>query len=97
MEIFARAREIEPALRALGVTRLALFGSFLNGVPGPQSDVDLLIDFAPGTKSYDAFSRAVMMLEESLGRRVELITFQSLSPYIGPRILRSVEDVIPAA
>ena len=36
-------------------------------------------------------------LEELLGRRVELVTLESLSPHIGPHILREVERVPIAA
>ena len=38
-------------LRALGVAQLVLFGSFVRDEAGPQSDVDLLADFAEGDKN----------------------------------------------
>jgi predicted nucleotidyltransferase len=37
------------------------------------------------------------LLEDRLGRRVELVTTESLSAYIGPRILAEAEDVVRAA
>jgi uncharacterized protein len=36
------------------------------------------------------------LLDEALGRRVELLTPESLSPYIGPHILHEAEDVVTA-
>lgn len=84
-------------VRALGVVRLALFGSILRGHPRPDSDVDLLVQFAPGAKSYDRFLELSELLEEHLGRRVELVTTEALSPFIGPRILAEAHDVLRAA
>lgn len=84
-------------VRALGVVRLALFGSVLRGRARADSDVDLLVQFAPGTKSYENFPALSELLEDCLGRRVELITTEALSPFIGPRILAEAEDVLRAA
>jgi predicted nucleotidyltransferase len=57
--------------------------------------VDLLVDFQPGRKTYDNFLDLAELLEKILQRPVELITRESLSPYIGPRILQEAEDVLP--
>jgi predicted nucleotidyltransferase len=52
-----------------------------------------MVEFEPGAKSYDNFLRLSLLLEDILGRRVELLTRESLSPYIGPRILEEAENV----
>lgn len=80
-----------------GVQRLALFGSVLHGRARPDSDVDLLVQFRPGAKSYERFVRLCELLEAHLGQRVELVTTESLSPFIGPRILADAQDVLRAA
>ena len=80
-------------IRAFGVRRLGLFGSFARGEQDEDSDVDMLVDFAPGRKGFDNFIRLVFLLEELFQRPVELVTPESLSPYIGPHILREVEYV----
>ena len=87
----------EPQIRALGVQRLALFGSVLRGEARSDSDVDLLVQFAPGAKTFDHFLALFDLLEERLGRRVELVTTEALSPFIGPRILAEAQDVLRAA
>jgi len=87
----------ESEIRALGVARLALFGSVLRGEPRADSDVDVLVEFAPGAKSYDRFLKLSELLEAHLGRRVELVTTEALSPFIGPRILAEAQDVLRAA
>ena len=96
-EAEARLNAVAPAIRALGVQRLALFGSVLRNQARPDSDVDLLVQFAPGQKSFDHFEALADLLEGELGRRVELVTFEALSPYLGPRILAEAEDVLRAA
>ena len=73
-------------IRNFGVRRLGLFGSFARQQQGAESDVDLLVEFEPGSKTFDAFMQLAFFLEELFERRVELVTPESLSPYIGPRI-----------
>jgi hypothetical protein len=87
----------EPEIRALGVARLALFGSVLRGEARPDSDVDLLVQFSPNAKTFDHFLALSELLEERLGRHVELVTTEALSPFLGPRILAEAQDVLRAA
>ena len=87
----------EPEIRALGVARLALFGSVLRGEARPDSDVDLLVQFSPGAKTFDHFSALFDLLEDRLERRVELVTTDGLSPFIGPGILAEAQDVLRTA
>lgn len=92
-DVLQRIREHKEAIRALGVERLGLFGSFVREQQGPESDVDLLVRFRPEEKSFDNFMQLASLLEEVLRRRVELVTTEGLSPYIGPRILEEAQDV----
>jgi predicted nucleotidyltransferase len=78
-------------LRAFGVARIGLFGSFVRGEQHPESDIDLLVEFEPARKTFDSFMELSFFLEELLSRRVELVTVESLSPYLGPHILKEVE------
>ena len=96
-EAFERLAPCKAEIRALGVSRLALFGSVLRGEARPGSDVDLLVQFLPGAKTFDRFFALCELLEERLGRRVELVTTEALSPFLGPRILSEAEDVLRAA
>lgn len=96
-EILARLRGAHAELSALGVTDIGLFGSFVTGRQRETSDVDLLVDFAPDLHTFDNFMDLCFLLEDLLGRRVELVTRQALSPHLAPRILAEVERVAPAA
>jgi len=84
-------------LRALGVKRIGLFGSFVRGEQHPGSDIDLLVEFESGRKTFDTFMELSFFLEEVLQHRIELVTVESLSPYLGPHILKEVEYAALAA
>jgi predicted nucleotidyltransferase len=90
-ELFSLLAQHQNELRSFGVRRWGVFGSFLNGRPNDRSDVDILVEFEPGQKSFDNFMGLAAFLEKQIGRRVELVTPESLSPHIGPHILREVE------
>jgi len=96
-DILNAIREKVGQFHTLGVKRLGLFGSFVRGEPSTKSDVDILVEFEPGQKTFDHFMQLSFMLEEIFQRRVEIITPESLSPHIGPHILREVEYVPIAA
>lgn len=96
-EAISRLQAAEAEIRSLGVRRLALFGSVLRDEARPDSDVDLLVEFAPGEKSFDRFMALADLLESRLDRPVELVTTEALSPYIGPHILAEAVDVVHAA
>ncbi|NJL28878.1 MAG: nucleotidyltransferase family protein [Thermoanaerobaculia bacterium] len=90
-DVFQRLAEHKAEIRALGVRRLGLFGSFVRGEQRSHSDVDLLVEFERGDKSFDRFMHLSFLLEDLLGRTVELVTTEALSPYIGPHVLEEVE------
>lgn len=95
--VAARLREAETEIRGLGVRRLALFGSVLRGEARPDSDIDFLVEFLPGEKSFDRFLALSDLLHDLFQRRVELVTLEGLSPYIGPHILAEAANVVRAA
>jgi uncharacterized protein len=84
-------------LKGLGIKKIGLFGSFVRGDQSSNSDIDLLVEFEPGRKSFDTFMDLSFFLKEVLQHRIELITVESLSPYLGPHILKEVQYVTLAA
>ena len=90
-DLFALLAKHQDELHRLGVRRWGVFGSFVTGLQNDRSDVDILVEFEPGKKSFDNFMRLAVFLEQQIGRPVELVTPESLSPHIGPHILREVE------
>lgn len=90
-DILKALSQNQSRLKALGVIRIGLFGSFVRGEQHPDSDIDLLVEFASGRKTFDIFMDLSFFLEEVLQRPVELVTVESLSPYLGPHIFKEVE------
>ena len=82
-----------------GVQRLALFGSVLRGDFGGSSDIDVLVEFAPGSTP-GLLTVAEMELElGSLlgGREVELRTYEDLSPYFRDSVQSTAVPLYAAA
>ena len=63
------------------ICRLSFFGSVLRDDFGPESDVDVLVEFEPGHMPGLAFFTMEQELSEMLGRKVDLNTPKFLSPY----------------
>ena len=78
------------------IRRLALFGSVLRPDFRSDSDVDVLVEFAPGRTPGFAFFRIQEELSDLIGRRVELHTPGFLSPYFRDRV-RAEAQVLYAA
>lgn len=92
-DVIALIRSLRAELQAFGVKRLGMFGSFVREEQEAESDIDFLVEFEPGKKTVDNLMGLAFLLEDLSGRRVELLTPESLSPYIGPYILREIEYV----
>ena len=95
--ILSLIEEHENKIRAMGVKRLGLFGSFARGEQSADSDIDVLVEFEQDKKTFDNFMQLSFFLEDLLQRRVELVTPESISPYIRPTIMKEVEYVTLAA
>lgn len=93
LEAIKRLKEIYSKLVALGVLDIGIFGSFARDQQSKSSDIDILVQFSPESHSFDNFMELSFLLEDIFGRKVEVVTVESLSPYIGPHILREVEYV----
>ena len=78
---------------ALGIKRLGLFGSFVRNEATETSDIDFLVEFQAGQKTFDNYMQLSFLLEELLARPVELVTPESVSPYLRPYIINEVEYV----
>lgn len=95
--VVERIRAAKQRLSSLGVKNIGLFGSFVKGRQVSASDVDVLVEFMPEHHTFDNFMEVSFLLEEILGRRVEVVTPESLSPHIGPHILQELVRIDVAA
>ena len=79
------------------IHRLALFGSAARGEMHPNSDVDLLVEFLPGTTVGLRFITIQDELAALLGRQVDLCTPGFLSPHFRERVLEEAVPLYEAA
>lgn len=80
-----RDREIKERFH---VKKIGLFGSFARGDEKESSDVDIMVEFEEPT--FNNFMNLAFFLEDLFGRRVELVTPDSLSPYIASYVKKEV-------
>jgi len=80
-------------LSSFGVKSIGLFGSFVRGDSSSQSDIDILVEFNSDKMTYDNFIDTCFFLEELFDHEVEVVTADSISPYIKPYIMKEVEYV----
>ena len=73
--------------RSLGVKRIALFGSFARGDQRKDSDVDVLVEFRKGMKTFDGYMDLKFFLEEIFGRNVDLVLKEAIKPGLKRDIL----------
>lgn len=74
------------------IRKLSLFGSVLREDFSEGSDIDVLVEFEPGARvSLLDVVRMERELSELLGRPVDLLTAEDLSPYIRENVLASAE------
>ncbi len=73
---------------------VALFGSYVNGTPREDSDIDVLIDFYPqsivGLFKYIDIQEN---LSKAIGKKVDLLTPQAISKYFKNQVLQEAEVV----
>lgn len=74
-------------LRSRGVRRIGLFGSLARDEARPGSDMDFLVEFEPGRKTFDNYMDLKDFLEELFERRIDLVTSEGIKPQLRDRIL----------
>ncbi|MBI2647166.1 nucleotidyltransferase family protein [Candidatus Woesearchaeota archaeon] len=81
-------QKIVPILKSNNVVRAGIFGSYARGEAKKMSDVDILIKVRNG-KKFSLFDLVglQMELEEKLGKKVDLLTYNGISPYLKKYIL----------
>ena len=89
--------QIAAVCRRFQVRELALFGSVLRGDFGPDSDVDILVEFHPDARvGLLKFIELQEELEKAIGRKVDLVPKRGLKPLIRDEVLASAEVLYAA-
>lgn len=77
-------------LKAYGVKRIGLFGSFACAHQHEKSDMDFLVEFDRGAKTFDNYMGLKFYLEEIFHRKIDLVIKGTLKPRIKDRVLSEV-------
>ena len=87
-QIIAKLRELKPELqRDSHVSAIAIFGSFARDEAGPESDLDILVEFGSKTPGLFGFIELSDRLSEAFGVKVDLVTKAALHSRLRDRIL----------
>lgn len=73
------------------VKRLGLFGSFLRNEQKKESDIDILVEFIKGKKTFDNYMKLKFFLEDIFKHKVDLVLIDALKPDLEPYIMESVK------
>jgi len=92
-EVLSVLTQLKPTLvEKYGVVRLALFGSTVRNEAHDGSDVDIVVSFnGPSTSA--CFFCVQFLLEDTLGRSVDLVTEKAIRPELKTYIEREAVDV----
>jgi predicted nucleotidyltransferase len=74
-------------IRSLGARRLGLFGSHARSEASPKSDLDFVVEFEPGAKSFDGYMDLKELLETLFDRPVDLVINEVIKPRLREKIL----------
>lgn len=84
----------ESEIFSFGIKSIGLFGSYVRDEQSENSDIDILIDFEPEKENFDNYMAVYDLIEKLFkNQKVEIVTKNGLSPYIGPKILNEVKYV----
>ncbi len=84
--------DISPILKSSGVSKAAIFGSVVRGEARAKSDIDILVEFSKPKGL--GFISLKLALEEKLKRKVDLLTYASINPYIKKKILTEAVRIL---
>ncbi|MCL5010618.1 MAG: nucleotidyltransferase family protein [Patescibacteria group bacterium] len=94
MTISSIKNKIAPILRGQGVKKAALFGSVARGETKKRSDIDLLIEYGDDSKSLLDFIGLKLDLEDVLKKKVDLVEYSALHPFLKDRILAEQVSIL---
>jgi len=77
-------------IKRYGVKRVGLFGSYTRNEQKAESDIDILVEFKKGEKTFDNYMDLKFFLEDLFKRKVDLVVVEAIKPDLKPYIMGSV-------
>ena len=93
MKIVEIQKKISPIMTKYGIKRASIFGSVSRGEDRPDSDVDLLVELGDEPMGLFRYSTFIDEMEESLGKKVDVVTNNSINKFIKPYILPELKII----
>lgn len=91
MNVIEILKKHEDEIKAkYNVTKIGVFGSFARGEGKKGSDIDVLVEFREGYKTFDNYMELKFFLEDIFSRNVDLVTIKALKPQLKEDILQEV-------
>ncbi|RCR67914.1 nucleotidyltransferase family protein [Larkinella punicea] len=88
-----RIESHQSALKQFGAARLGLFGSFVRNQQKDDSDIDFVVEFQEGKKTFRNFMRLADYLELLLNRKVDLLTWEGMANFVRKEVEKEIEYV----
>ncbi len=76
-------------IEKFGVKEIGLFGSYLQGEQDEKSDIDVLVEFNKGEKTFDNYMDLKFFLEDLFEREVDLVIKDAIRSHMKEHILGS--------
>lgn len=92
MKVSEIQTRVSPILRAHGVKRASVFGSVARGEDHLESDVDILVQLGQPMGLF-AYMSLIRQIEESLGRKIDLVTENNLNKFVKPYVLPELKTI----
>lgn len=92
-QAFERIQSHQSALKLFGAARLGLFGSFVRNEQKSESDIDFVIEFQEGKKTFRNFMNMANYLEKVMNRKVDLLTWEGMASFVKWEVEKEIEYV----
>lgn len=86
-------QKVVPILKEAGVTRSSIFGSYVRGEQREDSDIDILVDLPKGLSLFDVVELQYK-LEDALGKKVDLVQYDTIKPRLKDYILSQQVSIL---
>ena len=90
-DILRKIKRHYPAIENYGVKRIGIFGSFIHRAQKRLSDVDVIVEFKNGEKTFDNYMDLKNFLEKIFHRKVDLVIKEAIKSSLRIRILKEIQ------
>jgi len=78
-------------IKNFGIRRIGIFGSFIRVTQKMNSDIDILVEFKEGEKTFNNYIDLKFFLQKLFNRKVDLVIKDVLKPRVKPYIIKEVK------